>query len=101
MRKPLAAREHMVRTDPGSLSETTVARIDRRGNPSQETGSAGVIYRNRSGHWLGARHVSVLAVGSALPRAVLLAYGQECRCLAALSVLVAQDSPRERRSRPW
>jgi hypothetical protein len=25
----------MVRTDPGALSETTVARIDRRGNPSQ------------------------------------------------------------------
>lgn len=31
--EPLAAREHMVRTDPGALSETTVARIDRRGNP--------------------------------------------------------------------
>src|SRR5260370_42487682 len=36
MRKPLAAREHMVRTDPGSLSETTVARIDRGGNPLPE-----------------------------------------------------------------
>src|SRR6266702_7894727 len=32
-RKPLAARERMVRTDPGTLSDTTVARIDRRGNP--------------------------------------------------------------------
>lgn len=65
------------------------------------TGSAGVIYRNRSGHWLAARHVSVLALDSALPRAVLLAYGQECSCLTALSGLVARDSPRERRSRPW
>ena len=32
-RKPLAARAHMVRTDPGSLSATTVPRIGRRGNP--------------------------------------------------------------------
>src|SRR5260370_18438481 len=36
MRKPLAAREQMVRTDAGSLSETTVARIDRGGNPLPE-----------------------------------------------------------------
>ena len=60
------------------------------------TESAGAIYRNRSGHWLGTRDVSVLALGSALPRAVLLAYGQECTCLTALSALVARDSPRER-----
>ena len=33
----------MVRTDPGSLSGTTVPRIDRRGNPAAGTGSVGVI----------------------------------------------------------
>src|SRR5580692_9794872 len=40
-RKPLAARAHMVRTDPGSLSRTTLARIGSRGNrlPDRPPGS--------------------------------------------------------------
>ena len=39
-RKPLAAREHVVRTDPGALSGTTIARIDGSGNPPDRRGPA-------------------------------------------------------------
>ncbi len=94
----------MVRTDPGSLSETTVARIDRRDNPLPEPGSAGAPGRKGPGlagqdlrgwdhsrglvSFLGQRAAEIGTDGEA---AVQAGKAQQLRALPAVTARLSGD----------